>query len=737
MRFGYLKKQKNVFQTNNYFIYGNMVKFKHLICACLLISISSLFGQKKEIFEELNLSIPHLESVNKSLQQGQKGEALKNLLGYYRQKENLFLNVNIQDLGFIKKEYPAEVKNTISKADLVLNKNFIFRDDWDMEKTNIPYQFKGEIDWKAMPNGDEEWCYMLNRHKYWIDLGRAYYLTGNEKYAKAFVEQATHWIDNNPLEDRLKKLSWRRIEAGIRIENWIKAFEYVKNSKNVTPAFLSKFMRSLYQHGEYINSSFSGFSQTSNWGVLEFQGLYTLSNFFTEFKTATKWQADATANLETCINLQVLDDGSQWEQSPMYHNEVFHCYMNVNLIAQRKNGVLPQAIVQKTKDMAFANVKWQKPNFHQPLLGDSDDTDLRGLLTLSAYLFNDSVLKSRAFRDLDYETFFLLGTSNIDKYRNIQTKDPEFTSIYQKSSGDFFMRSSWKEEATYTSFHMKKLGCGHGHDNLLHFTIFANNQDYLIDSGRYSYVDNEWRKFFKSNISHNTLGVDNLPNSIYKDSWINETEARSQGDFTTTNDLFDYGEAENTAYKRLEDPVSIKRRMLFLKPNIWILFDSFAVNGSHTYSQYFNFPDKNIEIKDKGLTTTFLKDNLRIQPVKETTIKLTDSWWSPEYNLKKENSRAELSKEATGFTSFISLLYFPEQTKLQYEKIAVYSRSDVLLLDSEVEAVKITFQDKEYTMVVVHNSPVPAANFYKVDNVLVRGEVILIEKDKTIHIIKE
>lgn len=714
-----------------------MIKFKHLICACLLISISSLFGQKKGIFDELNLSIPQLESVNKSLQQGQKGNALKNLLGYYRQKENLFLKVNIQDLGFIKKKYPAEVKNTINKADLVLNKNFIFRDDWDMEKTNIPYQFKGEIDWKAMPNGDEEWCYMLNRHKYWIDLGRAYYLTGNEKYAKAFVEQASHWIDNNPLEDRLKKLSWRRIEAGIRCENWIKAFEYVKNSKNVTPAFLSKFMHSLYQHGAYINSSFSGFSQTSNWGVLEFQGLYTLSNFFTEFKTAAKWQADATANLETCVNLQVLDDGSQWEQSPMYHNEVFHCYMNVNLIAQRKNDILPQAIIQKTKDMAFANVKWQKPNFHQPLLGDSDDTDLRGLLTLSAHLFNDSVLKSRAFKELDYESFFLLGLINIDKYRNIQTKDPEFTSIYQKSSGDFFMRSSWKEEATYTGFHLKKLGCGHGHDNLLHFTIFANNQDYLIDSGRYSYVDNEWRKFFKSNISHNTLGVDHLPNSIYKDSWINETEARSQGDFTTTNALFDYGEAENTAYKRLEDPVSIKRRMLFLKPNIWILFDSFAANGSHTYSQYFNFPDKNIEIKDKGLTTTFSKENLRIQPLKETEIKLIDSWWSPEYNLKKENSRAELFKEATGFTSFISVLYFPEQTELQYEKIPVYSRSDVLLLDSEVEAVKITFQGKEYTLVVVHNSPVPAANFYKVDNVLVRGEVILIEKDKTIHIIKE
>lgn len=712
---------------------------KLLLFYCLTSSIL-IFGQTKDFFNQLNLSLPELKFVETELQKGEKDAALKNLLDYYRKKENLFLKVDKEDLVYIKKNYAQDVKNTISKADLVLNKNFIFRDDWDMEKTNIPFQFKREIDWKAMPNGDEEWCFMLNRHKYWIDLGRAYYLTGNEKYAKAFVEQATHWIENNPLEDGLKKLSWRRIEAGIRCENWIKAFEYVKNSKSITPAFLEKFMNSLHQHGEYINSSYSAFSQTSNWGVLEFQGLFTVSNFFSEFKAAPQWQKEATANLETCINLQVLDDGSQWEQSPMYHNEVFHCYMNVNLIAQRKNINLPDAIVQKTKDLAYANVKWQKPNYHQPLLGDSDDTDLRGLLTLSTYLFTDPVLKSRSFSALDYESYFILGANNVKKYAAIESATPNFTSIYQKSSGDFFMRTSWKEDATYTSFHLKKLGCGHGHDNLLHFTIFANNQDYLIDSGRFSYVDNDWRKFFKSNISHNTLGVDSLPNSIYKDSWLNETEARSQGDFTAISPLYDYAEAENTAYKRLENPVSMKRRMLFLKPNIWIVFDSFSANGKHTYSQYFNFPNKNIIIQEKGLTTTYGKNDMRIQPIKDVNIKLEQSWYSPEYNLKKENLRAELSREATGFDSFISLLYFPEQTNLTYQKKSVYSRSDVLLEDSEVEAITVNFDDKEYTLVIVHNSPVPAANFYKVDNTLVRGEIILIEKSnmKTqIHIIKE
>jgi hypothetical protein len=697
-------------------------------------------AQNNTIFDNLDLDLPELQSIKNNYQNGKSETALKSLLEIYQNKENIYLKATEKDKKNFKSNYTDEVNQTLRVADQVINKTFIFRYDWDMEKTNIPYQFKGDIDWKVIPNGDEEWCFMLNRHRFWIDLGKAYLLSGNEKYARTFVKQITQWIDSNPLDDKSKKMTWRRIEAGIRCENWIKSFEYFKNSKQITPKFLSKFLNSLYQHGTYLNSSYSNFSKTSNWGVLEYQGLFHLSVFLNDFKIAKQWQKDAINNLTTCINLQILEDGSQWEQSPMYHNEVFHSYLNVILIAQRKNIMLPESILQKTKDMAYANVKWQKPNFHQPILGDSDDTDLRDLITLASVLFNDSVLKSRGFNEINYELEFIADNNQKEFYHNMNAKNPDFQSVFQKSSGDFYMRNSWDENATYTSLHLKKLGCGHGHDNILHFTLFANQQDYLIDAGRYSYVDNQWRDLFKSNKSHNTLGVDNLPNSIYKDSWINKYEARSQGIYTKSDTNFDYAEAENTTYKRLEDPVSMKRRMLYLKPNIWLIFDSFSANKTHKYSQYFNFTDKNVIIKNNGLITTFSKNNLRIQPLKSSIIELTDSWRSPEYNLKTENKRAEIFQNATGFTSFISLLYFPEQTDLKYEKTAVYNRSGEILSDVDAEAVTITVQDVKYTLLVIHNSPVPACNFFKVNGLFLQGEVVLIENKQEknfIQVIKE
>ncbi|ALJ06119.1 hypothetical protein APS56_13705 [Pseudalgibacter alginicilyticus] len=687
-----------------------------------------VIAQNNDVLKKLNFNAPELKSVKYFYNIGDNEKALRALLNLYRAKENLYLRIlKDDDVLDIKSKFPEDVQRSIKTADEVLKKYFIFRDEWDMEKTNIPYQFKGEIDWTAIPNGDIEWCFMLNRHKYWIDIGQAYMFTGNEKYAKGFVNQVNHWIDNNPFDDNLKKYSWRRIEAGIRCENWIKAFEYVKNSKHITPQFLTKFLNALYQHAIYINEAFSNFSKTSNWGVIEFQGLLNVSQFLTEFKEADQWAVNAIQNLNTCINIQILEDGTQWEQSPLYHNEVLHCFMNVNLLAQRNHIDLPESLVEKTKQMALANIQWQKPNYNEPLLGDSDDNDLRGMLTLAAMLFDSPVLKSRAYNTLDYELLILMGKEQAEAYEHMDSQLPDFLSIYQHVSGDFYMRDSWAENAVYSSIHLKKIGGGHGHDNLLHITLYANGKDYLVDGGRYTYIDNEWREFFKNNKSHNTLGVDDLTNSVYQDSWSNSFDARSQGVYTKIDNGLDYAEAENTAYKRLEDPVSMKRRLLYIKPNIWLMFDSFLANKKHRYSQYFNFPNDSLKIENKGITTSYKVDNLRIQPVNKAEITLTNSWWSPEYNLKKENKRAEIFKEVEGFSSFITLMYFPDKTDLKYEKTPVYNRNNKLLSDTDVEALNIYVDDVIYTILVVNNPQFIGAPFIVVNNLIVAGEVVLIE----------
>jgi Heparinase II/III-like protein. len=694
---------------------------------------------ESSIIEKLNPE--KVECLKNSSLVTQPKQVAKELLEIYRKKPTLYLSLSESDMPLVRQRFPQNVAKSIEVADQVRKHYFVFRYDWDMEKTNVPYQFLGDVEWNKIPFNDPEWCFMLNRHRYWIDLGKAYFLTKNEKYAKVWVQQVTDWIKKNPVNDKsLRGFTWRRIEAGIRCENWIKTWEYMKNSPAITPEFFCLFLNSLYEHAEYLNSAFSSFSKSSNWGILEFQGLFNASLFLSEFKQSEVWQKDALHNLEVCAGIQVLDDGVQWEQSPMYHNEVFHCLMNVVMLGKKANIAIPELIRQKAFDMAWANVQWQKPNYHQPLIGDSDDTDLRGLFTLAAWLYSDGGLKSRAYPEMDYETLFLLGENQNASYKKMEVHSPSFLSVYQPNGGDMFMRNSWDEGADYLQLHLKKIGCGHAHDDLLHISLFANNRDYLVDGGRYTYEDWKEREQVKMSTGHNGLGVDGLTNSVYANSWDNSFNAKTEGIYTKMSPLFDYAEAQNTGYYRLDDPVSMTRRVLYLKPGLWLIFDSFTAKESHKYSQYFNFPDRQVKADSNRVVTTYGKNDLVIEAIKPATIKLEDSRWSPEYNLLKENTKAEFFTNVKGSYLFITALYFTEQKKIAVTQIPVYDRNDVKVKDSIAEAVEIIDGDKEFVIMVVNNRQSPKAAFYKIKGVYVTGEVVLLEKDKdryVKHLIKE
>ena len=49
-------------------------------------------------------------------------------------------------------------------------------------------------------------AYRLNRHRYWVALGQAYAMTGDEKYAAVFSQRLGDWIDRNPVPENLRRI---------------------------------------------------------------------------------------------------------------------------------------------------------------------------------------------------------------------------------------------------------------------------------------------------------------------------------------------------------------------------------------------------------------------------------------------------------------------------------------------------------------------------------------------------
>ena len=91
--------------------------------------------------------------------------------------------------GYCRQYWPEECAHILRIADDAVAQRFLFDLPWDMEQTVKAVTFEGKIDWRHMPEGDPEFIYQFNRHRYWICLGQAYALTGDGKYARCFVNQ--------------------------------------------------------------------------------------------------------------------------------------------------------------------------------------------------------------------------------------------------------------------------------------------------------------------------------------------------------------------------------------------------------------------------------------------------------------------------------------------------------------------------------------------------------------------
>lgn len=697
------------------------------------------------IFNLLNLQIPELNEVKAALDGNHVDEAYLALKRYYSRRTTPKLyftdDEKSQIVDYVKQNCQHELDDIFLTADEVLEQTFVFRFPWDMERTLIPYTFEDSIKWDFTPFEDMEWTYMLNRHRYWIALGQAYAITGDEKYAKVLCSQMEHWIDSNPVPPPPIRHTpvWRTIEAGIRCENWIKSFAYVKDSVHFTNELLVKMLLTLHDHGQYLAEKFIGWRGISNWGVLESHGLFALSVFAPEFTLSAEWQELSMSRLKKTARLQVYKDGVHWEQSPMYHNEVLHCFMDNYILARNNNIEFDQTIIETAHKMLYADLYMAKPNHRQPLQGDSDDTDLRDLITTGAVLFEDSVLKFGGYSQLHFDQIWDLGLDGLRIYDQLEVKSPEQDSFALSASGNYFMRTGWNEEDLYLHFHCGPLGSNHGHADMLHIDIHAYGKDLLTDTGRYNYSDGTpLRGMLKHCSAHNTTMVDGIEFTEYLESWAYGRVAEPYGMQWISEPLFNYAEGGHTGYLHLDDPVYPLRRILFVKPNYWILIDSFRCKEQHTFTQRFHFPPGDIAI-DPGNNVCYTlspnEANLAIIPVHkdQSTAQIHEGYISYFYNQLESNKSVTYETVSSGFTSMVHILYPQKPGEAAYPNVETVEITDIygdLVPSSAAEALRLTFtdSDEEHIILVTHKVPSVHEDSFIVSGVQVFGEVVVIKR---------
>ena len=459
--------------------------------------------------------------------------------------------------------------------------------------------------------GDSKIIHELNRHQHLARLGKAFFLTGDERFATETIYQIESWIAQNP---EGIGINWQSsLEISIRVISWLWAVFFILPSSGFTEDIARRVTRSMFAQLRHVYRYPSVYSSPNTHLIGEATALFIAGSLFDGVDGAAKWRDFGAHVLTREIERQVLDDGVYGELSTYYHCYAVDFYLQALSLARRNRFEFPASASTKVERMLEFVMHITRPDGSIPLLGDDDGgralaldrTDYRSYrdgLSLGALLFSRPDFKRQAGA-LHEETFWLLGPEAWRAHEALATTVPATGSRSFPSAGYFVQRSGWEKDNSHLVFDCGGLGLptgGHGHADALSLTLFAGGHDLLVDPGTSVYnAAPQWRGFFRSTRAHNTVVVDGRDQSEQAGTfqWRTRAEARVCAHFDLGG--LEYLEGVHNGYERLPNPVSHKRRLLFCKPEYWIVLDEFSGAGSHTFDFNYHFsPRLTLDLRD-------------------------------------------------------------------------------------------------------------------------------------------
>jgi hypothetical protein len=261
-----------------------------------------------------------------------------------------------------------------------------------------------------------------------------------------------------------------------------------------------------------------------------------------------------------------------------------------------------------------------RPAGSSPLFGDDDGGRLINLTARAANDFRDTLAVGAAvFKRGDWkyvagaapaEMLWMIGPEGVKGYDRLEAETPHEISKAFKSGGYFVMRDGWRRDSSFVLIdcgpHGAEIGCGHAHSDALSIEFASGGVTWLVDPGTFVYAaDPKTRDEFRSTAAHNTVTVDDQPQSIPSGlsgpskpfSWRTAAKCRLRGFVENGDSIFFQG--SHDGYERLDDPVTHTRSALYLKPDQasnhpgrLIVRDQFAAKKRHRYAIRYHFaPD--------------------------------------------------------------------------------------------------------------------------------------------------
>ena len=530
-----------------------------------------------------------------------------------------------------KRSFPTEFSKAINQAENILQHKLFF--------LGCNFSFPDQIDWNRNPvtnesyprqhystisiadtekYGDIKYLWELNRHQFFIELAKAYFVTGDEKYMLKIKEFVNGWIDSNPYK---LTVNWTSaLESAVRIFSWIWTFHFTSGSKIWDPELKEKFLRSLILEAAFIEEKLSYYFSPYNHLIGELAALTFLGTVFPSTKKLTEWRDKYWFELESQMELQFHDDGFTVEQASYYHHFTLGFFLLTAIL--RKQNALPVSsrVWGRLEKALEFSMYLTRPDGYTPMIGDIDSArsiyfyqpddmwNLGSFLALGAVLFDRADMKYVAGSSFE-EILWIFGQDGLEAYQKISAGEPENLSCAFEKSGYFIMRDGWRKNSSFCCFDCGEIAHGvhrdntpsaaHGHADILSFELSVDGQPVLIDPGFHTYFGSQdWHRYFRSSKGHNTVEVNGKGQATPGTpiTWTRVSTPKLIHWFSSPDIDLVCGKIDR--FSGLEDPVFMKRLILFSKPHYFLIMDQIVEEGAKDkifhIDSYLHFPFEDI-----------------------------------------------------------------------------------------------------------------------------------------------
>ncbi|WP_053004301.1 heparin-sulfate lyase HepC [Flavobacterium sp. ABG] len=592
----------------------NLIKTILFTFAILTISFGN--AQEKEItktsFDNVNLTFPGLEKVNKLFEAGKYTDAANELLTYYRTRKNSKLSdFNLGDEAKFKGK-------EIGKADQEKADNALLH-QFKPQKGYGFFDYGKDINWDYWPIKDNEIRWQLHRVTWWQSMGIAYRASGEEKYAKEWIFQFRDWEKKNYLGRSIENnhIAWRPLEVSERIQSLPGTFNLFVASPNFTPAFLMEFLNSFAKQTSYIPENYS---KEGNHLLFEAQRVLGAGAFFPELKKAEEWRKSGIEVLNREIKLQVLPDGVQWELSPTYHIaciDIFlKAYNSAKMAGVEKE--FPNTYSETIEKMITAVANISFPDYNNPMFGDSWPVEKR----LRMKQFTDW---SKIFPENELMKYFATNGA--------KGKVPDYLSSELPNAGFYTFRNGWNDQSTVLILKAGPPAEFHAQPDNGTFELWVKGRNFTPDSGSYLYSGDaeitKKRNWYRQTKVHSTLTLNN-ENMIITKAQQNKWKTSKNLDILTYT---------NPSYTDLNH----QRTVFFIDKKYFVIIDRAIGKATGNLGVHFQLKEDSKPVfdtaKNKIYTTYADGNNLLIQAIHSDHVTLTEEDGKVSYIYAKEVKR--------------------------------------------------------------------------------------------------